>query len=517
MLHTDDAVVNRTSAPGATRPLDYRVVLAGAVLPFLVLAIWRAFHGTGLAADDFGQYLMHAQALAEGRPYGDTGYIYSKYARWIGPRLAPPGLPVTLAPFLFVFGASPVVLKAVMLAFSLAFVILATLYFVRRDDLKVGLGVGLLVGLTPELVHSSSQILTDLPFAALLWAVIYIVDRPGAFTAKRILAVTLLGAYAVAFRTTGVVLVPALLLYTVLRYREYGLRPAVPVVIWLSGYLTLRLVTSVSQAALINTHPGKIYEWIFVAQLPLKNGVRYAAHLVSSFTNPMPWPAANYIFHAVATLLMLVGLAVWLPHAYKRFVVALSLSYIALILILPLSQGRYLWPLYPLFLFGLLNGVRVVAEKLARPQLARWAAPAFALVLVPLAAATVVRAGKPADLTDVPDVHELFSFLEGQQAVGEVRTTFYKPRTLAWTTGVAAMGPLNGELRCLLTELERKRITHVVVGRVAGSYDTNRTSDMRRVVAEWPARFDQQFANETFTVYRFIAEPALNEEMTSGC
>ena len=71
-----------------------------AVLPFVVLVLLEArfgFHGLG---DDWAQYLMHAQALAEGRSYMDTGYIYTPFNHWLGPAAAPPGLPLLLAPII---------------------------------------------------------------------------------------------------------------------------------------------------------------------------------------------------------------------------------------------------------------------------------------------------------------------------------------------------------------------------------------------------------------------------------
>jgi hypothetical protein len=59
-----------------------RILLwAAALLPFLFLALWRLPDGPGIDADDYGQYLRHAQALAEGRSYSDIGYIWSRLRR----------------------------------------------------------------------------------------------------------------------------------------------------------------------------------------------------------------------------------------------------------------------------------------------------------------------------------------------------------------------------------------------------------------------------------------------------
>ena len=48
---------------------------------------------------DYAQYILHARALAEGRSYTDTEYMYSTYEPYLGPRAYPPGLPLLLAGF----------------------------------------------------------------------------------------------------------------------------------------------------------------------------------------------------------------------------------------------------------------------------------------------------------------------------------------------------------------------------------------------------------------------------------
>ena len=72
----------------------------------LALAVWRWLGFGSADGGDFAQYLLHAQALASGQPYGDIGYLYSPQAWSVGPPLQPIGLPLTLAPLLSVFGAA---------------------------------------------------------------------------------------------------------------------------------------------------------------------------------------------------------------------------------------------------------------------------------------------------------------------------------------------------------------------------------------------------------------------------
>jgi hypothetical protein len=55
-----------------------------------------------------------------------------------------------------------------------------------------------------------------------------------------------------------------------------------------------------------------------------------------------------------------------------------------------------------------------------------------------------------------------------------------------------------------IAELRAQRITHVVIGE-PGSIAPNIPPAMRALVAERPSYFVQEYANPTFTVYRFGA------------
>src|SRR5438093_11141663 len=64
------------------------------------LATIREGHDWG---DDFSLYIRHAQNIARGAPYAETGYIYNAQNPGIGPRIYPPGFPVLLAPVVGIY------------------------------------------------------------------------------------------------------------------------------------------------------------------------------------------------------------------------------------------------------------------------------------------------------------------------------------------------------------------------------------------------------------------------------
>ena len=482
------------------------------LLPFLGLAAAGLTEGTGTAADDFGQYLMHAQALAEGRPYSDIGYIYSPYASGVGPRSAPPGLPVTIAPLMKVFGPNVAVLRAFMLLFAIGFVLTAGLYFARRGEPELGLGVALLTGLTTTMVHGASQILTDLPFAAAVWLAIYLIDNNAKLSWPTLLAVTALGAYAVALRPVGIAVAGALALFTIIRFKELRWRPGIPIVIWAVVLLIGGLVIDISHMAVIHIDPVRMLRAIWIEQRPLANLGRYLPAVVASHLHPFPTAIANHAFHALTMGLMIVGFMEAARRYFKRFVFSFGVAYGGLLLILPITQPRYLWPLFPIFVFGVLNGLRALASRYGRLPVR---APAFALgfaVLVALGASARVVAKPPEqNLSDMPDAKEVIEYVRDASSQGPTRVTFFKPRNLAWVTGVHAMGPIEGKPECLIAELKSEKITHVIVRGSAGSS----RSSLRHTIASWPMLFREELRNQTFIVYRFDEAAARAVSMPS--
>src|SRR5262245_21869490 len=96
------------------RHLQIRTIAGIWVLPVVLsigafyLLTLRQGHGWG---DDFSMYIHHAKNLAEGVPYGKTGYIYNPYIHLytsdqaqIGPQTYPPVVPLLLTPIYYLWG-----------------------------------------------------------------------------------------------------------------------------------------------------------------------------------------------------------------------------------------------------------------------------------------------------------------------------------------------------------------------------------------------------------------------------
>lgn len=498
------------------------VVWVLATTPFLLLAAWHWSEGPGISAGDYAHHLLHARALAEGNAYTDNGYIFSEYNWVLGPRAQPPGLPLTLTPILALFGYQLWLIKALMLAFALTFVVVAGRYFAEHEQRLLGVGVAFLVGLSPALVSGSTQINTDLPFAALLWIVIYLYDRPGTWGYRRIAAIAALGGAAMLFRIVGVVIFPAALAYGIFRFREHRYKGLAPVAIWSAAGLIGLLVIPTALDALGGlaldavsatfTNPLGIFR---------EKLLRYRTGVFASHLYPLPGDTANDVYHGLSLLVMALGLIAWLLRARRSFLLWFAVVYIAMLLIVPMSGVRYLWPLFPLSAYGLLNGVRVLCRAVRGSWVAERAEATtvgVALVLALLSVTIGPKEPRRESLAEQPDVRELIGWLtEERSTLEEMRVVFVKPRVLAWETRIPSMGmfvvpgieqeaaPGCVPTRTLwLDHLRQKRITHVVEGDFGLARKEQRV--LAALVEACSDDFTLQFSNPSFRVYRFQPE-----------
>jgi hypothetical protein len=513
------------------RRLRARMWLAAPLL-FLVFALARAGDGYTPQEGDYAQYLSHARALAEGAPYTDIGYLYSTHAASTGPRAYPPGLAYTVAPLVDILGSterSVHAVEGVVLVFAVAFVALIARYFALRTSPEMGLLVGLVAGLSPGLLGAATKVGADLPFCALVWAVIVLADlgdeRGHTWSPRHTAAIALLGSAAILYRTVGVALIPAAALYGLLHLRRRGLAALTVVAVWTVVFLgenaLLPIVSSYRNEMTLTPTA--------IAGVILKNFSYYRYPVMEGLFYPFATERANTLYHGVVMIPLAVGLVAWLRTSYRDFLAVFSVAYVVVLLPFHAVAARYAWPLYPVLAFGVLNGAGVigrwVADALRRrrapaagPAKAGWRrAPArvgplprpavlgrrlAALALVAAAAAWNVRAGRAVGLTERADVRALFDYVRHALPARASRVAFVNPRVLTWETRVPAMSLVDAPGDTVAVELARQGITHVVIG----SVDPNAPSDcaLRSVIRGDPADFTAEYVNRSFAVYRVL-------------
>jgi hypothetical protein len=469
-------------------------------LPFVLLAALRIPEGPRVEEEDFAHYLLHAEAIAEGRAYTDIGFIPTQLSPYGGPTARPPGLPLILAPVVQAGGTDSPLLPLLSIGMALAFLIFAARAVGKREPALIAMAVGLLSGLQPEILHFAPEPLSDLPFAALVWAVILLCEAEEPWSGWRLLLVTPAGAAAISIRLAGVALIPAMAAYGVLHFRRQGLRTLVPVAVWCATFwLTTSLLPTTDAPMTSGAHgePAAFAVLIGLAQT-------YGFGLLDALLYPFGIGVLDKIYHLVALALLGIGAVSAFRTYWRTFVGLFSGTYVAMLLVIPVRDLRYLYPLIPVVIFLTVHGLLVTLRRL-RPALTEQRR----VLIVAVAAVTVgmlaswtqwkpVRAGGVAAHADA---RALFEVLRPLAASPGTRLNTFKPHVVTLETGVPAMPILQAAPDRIVGEFCARRITHVVVGSL-GLFDKE-TEQMRRAIAEFPAMFREVFRNASFGLWRF--------------
>jgi hypothetical protein len=486
-----------------------RVALCLALLPFLALA-WREWpFQPDLGAGDYAQYLAHAAALIEGRPYTDTGYLYNPAVWGWAPLAYPPGWPLTLAVVGTVFGLDIGIAKAVTLLFACGSLLLAGAYFRREQGLSLGVGVVLVAGLSVDFVTGAVVPLSDLPFAAIVWLTLLVADAPVRWGWKRSAAVTSLAGLAVLFRPHGVVLVAALAAWALFARRRHGN--------WVLGPpAALLFATVVGRLVMPDDLMRALPSFDTLLQNLRDTGARdlrvvFESHLYPFGVNPL-----DDAYHAVGLATMLLGLVVFMRSEPRRLVTVFAVAYAAALAVLSYRiSPRFGLPLFPLFVFGLLNGIRVLADR-ARPGAGHGASLSLATLLMIGVVVPRLAADREPRVIDSPAFQALVAHLRTRVASGEEpRVASVRPRILAWETGAPGMVLLlRGEPDTHLGTWCDFGITHVILG--PGRIPGGATDAARRAIEAFPTAFELAWENEAFVEYRFDRAVACREARPVG-
>lgn len=484
------------------RPRHALVIYLLSLVPFVVLALHQWDYLPRLTDGDFAQYILHAKAIVEGRRYTDTGYIFTPLTFLIGPKAQPPGLPLLLAPFVAIFGTNLIALKSVVVLSAIAFVLIAANYFGRRESLWTGAAVALLTSLSLQTQYATISVIADLPFAAACWWLISLADREGAWTGYRAAVVTILGGVAVAFRVAGAAAGLAVLLFALLRPHAQKRAASLPLVLWSLGGLVVvvlfgefipfaRQVLLLPEADFLN----RVADFALHA----KEAVLYA--MLYPFGGDRP----NDIYHLLCLVPMTIGGVHFLVRYRRTFAWCFTLSYMLMLSLAPVQEARYIWPLYPVLAYALVDGLEILVRWLRFLPGVATRAPAvafgtFALLAV-MSTWHAFRLPAPPSLLGNPDVQSLFAWLDTEKQHTPQRVVFINPRVLALETGIPAMAPIFAREQRVLAEFNKHGITAVIVGDVG----TGEVADsvMRKVIADAPDRFTPVYRNPTFEVYRY--------------
>jgi hypothetical protein len=350
------------------------------VIALIILLIGVFYAGTiregNFWADDYALYVHHAENIAEGRPYADTGYIYNPAVAGYSPRAYPPVFPLLLAPVYRAFGLNLHAMKLEVVGFFILTLVVLAVYW-RRDLSRPSLLALLIVlGLSPIFWGFKDSVVADLPFLFFFYSTALIVrgaPRGGRRWWQWAIATGLLLYLCVGTRTVGLSLLVGLVIYELAKYRK--LTRFVLLALFVCGMFALaqrQVLGTGEQSYTDQLHP--------TFATVVANLKEYSQDFALLWTRSLGRTFSITLF-GLTTALVWVGIR----RHYRAGLTVLEaflLPYLLIVIVWPSPQGlRFLFPLIPFYIYLMLVGL----EDLSRFIPPLWGRAALASVVALIA------------------------------------------------------------------------------------------------------------------------------------
>ncbi len=479
-------------------------VRAATVLLFLVIAI--SYFVTERAGDywgdDFALYVHHAKNIASGISYTQTGYLFNPLTPDYSPAYYPPIFPLALSIVYSVRGLDWHALKVEQSFLLLASVIAIWLYFRRWLTAWLALLCAAMVAWNPEVYLFHDLLVAEPLFICLLFLSLERVDRifeepPSGHTFLDGLMLGVLFYLCFGCRSAGLVVLPGAWAFSVLRHRRVPLVLAIATAIGLAGYFIQKVVLG-PDLYLAQFHPtlpvifANLYTYLSFSQAPFNAGLG------------LP------VTHAVAGMAwVLAGLGIFKEIRQRtlggRSVEWFALPYLLLILAWPAAQGfRFLLPLFPLFIFYLLEGVSwLISHLRTGGTVRRWAWIAVLLAMVTgygLSYRHRVSLNTINEAEGLPAFNELCAYIR-ENVPPDSRVLFSRARLLSLLTDRASVtSDRTHDFARMWTVLERERVRYICFARVL----PDDQEDLAPLLSLQTNKLKPVFNNGDFTLYEVL-------------
>lgn len=476
-----------------------------------------------LWGDDFSLYIQHAKNIAEGANYNSTNYIF--LPPYVGPASYPPICPLVLAPVVWLFGLNLTAMKVeLILVFLLSLFLLAK---VVREFLPENWQLALiaLVGFNPYFWETKDSVESEIVFYAAVYLSIYLVLKSyeaiqaGADGLTRfgyMLATGISFYLAYGTRSIGIVLLPSLVLFDLIRNRKLSLPSlyAVGAVGLTIGLIILQAVLLRSDRAYVETVGAGsgtfLRDWM---QFVLMNAPRYLTSLTQIWDNGYS-KLARLGLTMVMSGLAVIGFG-WQIKKRITFLELFVAIYTISIVIAPMDGGiRYLLPVVPFYIFYSLQGIRLLAEQ--RPfRTVALGGLAAAVVLTYAFGYSVYSFKEMPNGISSKEAVEFLGYINRNTAPNDV-VIFGKPRALSLYTGrKSSFYPVvRDDDQAIWNYFRKINATYIVSGPlgIEPSEDEFLTGFLSRNLSH----VHEEYANAVFKVYRISDIPDAERSKRSG-
>ncbi|MEM9052391.1 MAG: glycosyltransferase family 39 protein [Bacteroidota bacterium] len=342
------------------------------ILPVMFINV-GPYHDWG---GDFAMYIQQAINLVEGRPHGETHYVFNPYIPLLSPPSYGVGFPLLLAPAYWLFGNEIVPFVTTINLFYLGFFILIFKYTRREFNFFESFIITVGLAFTPQLLTFKGEILSDIPFAFFIALALYIYP-----IAKKRSSLVLFGAvgliigYSMLIRSIGAALLLAFMIDQGFDFLKSWGRNRKDTLDFLSktGVLsmtTLGLYLMVGVVLFPAKQDGFSFFSDFFFTEPLgdqiRKGLEYSfLRTDQTFTTDAgKWQFLSYLNRSVIICMLVMGMAIKVTGRFNHADYFFLIYMTVLILYPVFSQGfRYMLPLLPIGCGYVLTGISSLRFK----------------------------------------------------------------------------------------------------------------------------------------------------------
>ncbi len=487
----------RSGAEGAESPAQQYILHNDLSKTTQLLCVTGLILGVGLFylltlrqghvwGDDFAMYIHHAKNIAEGRPYADTGYIYDPFCPEIGPRTFPPVFPLLLSLVVKCFGLNLMAMKREIVCVFMAFLFMIFLVFRDRMVFARVLAMIAVLGLHPVFWEFKDQVLSDIPFLFFvylaLWVLLRATERErlqtGTWWSGVLAGFCLYAAYGT--RSVGAALPLALIAYDIITLRKYTRFSITALAVFLVGLFL--------QNTFLHADASYFDDFAIRPGMVLHNALGYVRYFFDLLGNGHSRVFQGLLFFSMA-LFFLLGYAQRVRQGITILEIFPILYMAAVILLLPGYRMRFLFPVMPLCLYYIFEGLR-------NRHL-------FCLIVVSVLVSyagtySTLNRGPLREGVEKPESIDLFNHIKNITDVKDV-FVFRKPRALAlYAHRSASAYHCPKDPKELWDYCLSIHATYLVVGR---TFERDRDY-LQSFVMKYAPFLQETYANEDFKMYR---------------
>ena len=454
--------------------------------------------------DDHAAYISHAKNIAEGKEYGNTGYIRAPSS--LNPRMYPPVFPLLLAPLYHWYGLNLTPMKAAgIVFFCLALFCFYLLVRDSRNDAPAMLAVAV-IGICPYFWNFKDALYSEFPFLAFAYAALLAAEL-GIRTQRSVqsqilrgILVGLLCGTAYGTRTVGLILLPAVILADYVAVRKVSAFASAAIAVFAIMVVAQKLLFG------IEIEPDNTLSLLRVLSLRTLAGapLYYFRCLSVLWENGYSATLQGLLF-AITVIMALYG--GWVRTRTKWSVTEFFvLLYFPFINLVPAGGRRYLIPIMPLFAFYALLGLQAAGTRMSDARrLALQGAMGLAIALSFFGKYSTFDWKEIPNGTQRKEVADLIDFVHREVGKDEA-IVFRKARFLA----------LYGQRKAVDIYYKRENLNEVVAFYRAQNVSYVVTSILfvdeeerclENLIAQRQDLFERVHENGLFTVFRLNPEP----------